>query len=315
MNTLSSSQSRQIGLLFGKFYPLHCGHVYFIEKAMSQVDELHVILGCEKTRDLRLFEQSGMTVQPQVQDRLSWLQRTFRYCPQIHIHVLHEEGIAFYPNGWKDWSDRVKQILAQYDVKPTVIFTSEAQDAQNHAIHYGCPVKLVDVERRFASISATEIRHNPYQHWSFIANAAKPFFVKKVAIISSNQRSSHLMEKLANVYNTTCVPNGYINYIYASQTGNTACALNEADYIKIMFMHAERINQALTAANKLLFTEIDFSALHQLYQNTFKQTHQLLAELEQQYQFDLVLTDESFAVDDDFATIFEKSIAMIDELI
>ncbi|MGU4921541.1 adenylyltransferase/cytidyltransferase family protein, partial [Escherichia coli] len=32
-----------VGVVFGKFYPLHTGHIYLIQRACSQVDELHII--------------------------------------------------------------------------------------------------------------------------------------------------------------------------------------------------------------------------------------------------------------------------------
>ena len=50
--------NNKVGLIFGKFYPLHCGHIYLIEKALCQVDELHILLGCEIVRDKRLFDKS-----------------------------------------------------------------------------------------------------------------------------------------------------------------------------------------------------------------------------------------------------------------
>ena len=48
----------KVGLIFGKFYPLHSGHIYLIEKAMSQVNELHIFLGCEELRDQQLLTKA-----------------------------------------------------------------------------------------------------------------------------------------------------------------------------------------------------------------------------------------------------------------
>ena len=57
---------RNIGVVFGKFYPLHTGHVYLIQRACSQVDELHIIMGYDDKRDRELFEASAMSQQPTV---------------------------------------------------------------------------------------------------------------------------------------------------------------------------------------------------------------------------------------------------------
>lgn len=66
-------------MVFGKFYPLHTGHIYLIQRACSQVDELHVILCHDEPRDRELFENSSMSQQPTVSDRLRWLLQTFKY--------------------------------------------------------------------------------------------------------------------------------------------------------------------------------------------------------------------------------------------
>lgn len=59
-------QKKTIGVVFGKFYPLHTGHIYLIQRACSQVDELHIIMGFDDTRDRALFEDSAMSQQPTV---------------------------------------------------------------------------------------------------------------------------------------------------------------------------------------------------------------------------------------------------------
>lgn len=312
MNT-SSHSTHQIGLIFGKFYPLHCGHIYLIEKAASQVDELHIILGCEQARDLRLFETSHMPRQPQVKDRFYWLQKTFKNRHNIHIHILDEAGIASYPNGWKDWSDRVKAILQKYQVIPTVIFTSEPQDIDNHALHFGCEVKLIDANRDFINISATKIRQSPYQNWQYIAKAARPFFVKRMALISDH-KLNRLPKQLANIYNTEYVSNGYINYIYNKvKDQTTALVLSEADYIRIAMLHAERIDQSAFIANRVLFTSLDFKTLHQCYQNTFKKTHPILQELENNYPFDLVIHKSDLEHSNSPLTTFEQVISLVEK--
>lgn len=72
-------KQKSVGVVFGKFYPLHTGHIYLIQRACSQVDELHIIMGYDDTRDRELFEESAMSQQPTVPDRLRWLLQTFKY--------------------------------------------------------------------------------------------------------------------------------------------------------------------------------------------------------------------------------------------
>ncbi|MWP49769.1 MULTISPECIES: multifunctional transcriptional regulator/nicotinamide-nucleotide adenylyltransferase/ribosylnicotinamide kinase NadR [unclassified Gilliamella] len=284
------SSKYKVGLIFGKFYPLHCGHIYLIEKAASQVDELHILLGCEASRDKQLFNKSRLSKQPQVSDRFSWLKTTFKDRHNIHIHILDETGIDFYPNGWQDWSCRVKKLLTEHKITPDVIFTSEAQDVKNHEHYFDCSVSIVDADRHFMNISATQIRETPYKNWSFIAQSAKPFFVKKVAIIGQG-RFCELPIQLANIYNTQYVPNGYINYI-EREISNRHNYLSECDYIKIAMLHVERLSKAVETANKLVFTSIDFETLAQYYSQIFEKENDVLQALKNSYQFDLVIHEK-----------------------
>ncbi|STV96337.1 NadR transcriptional regulator / Nicotinamide-nucleotide adenylyltransferase [Klebsiella michiganensis] len=61
-------RQKSVGVVFGKFYPLHTGHIYLIQRACSQVDELHIIMGYDDPRDRELFEKSAMSQQPTVPD-------------------------------------------------------------------------------------------------------------------------------------------------------------------------------------------------------------------------------------------------------
>ncbi len=49
-------------------------------------------MGFDDTRDRALFEDSAMSQQPTVPDRLRWLLQTFKYQKNIRIHAFNEEG-------------------------------------------------------------------------------------------------------------------------------------------------------------------------------------------------------------------------------
>lgn len=305
----------RIGLIFGKFYPLHSGHIYLIEKALTQVDELHVILGCEAIRDKQLFEKSRMPKQPQVSDRFSWLKETFKDRHNIHIHISDETGINYYPNGWHDWSDSIKRILSEHKIYPTVVFTSESQDVKQHERYFGCPVIIIDADRDFVNISATQIRENPYQNWSYIAKAAKPFFVKKVAIIGRD-KFNELPVQLANIYNTEYVSNGYINYIQREiSTPENKRYLSENDYLRIAMLHVERMSKAAEDANKLLFTSIDFDTLTKYYNQIFAKSNEVLNGLKNSYQFDLVIHEKDLPANSSSLQYFEIVSQMVESLL
>ena len=309
------SSKHRVGLIFGKFYPLHSGHIYLIEKALTQVDELHVMLGCEATRDKQLFEKSRLPRQPQVSDRFSWLKDTFKDRHNIHIYISDETGINYYPNGWKEWSDSIKHILSENKIEPSVVFTSEPQDVTEHERYFGCPVVVIDANREFVNISATKIRENPYQNWSFIAQAARPFFVKKVAIIG-HDKFNELPVKLANIYNTQYVSNGYINYIQREiSTLENKRYLSENDYLRIAMLHVERMSKSLENANKLLFTSIDFGTLSNYYEQIFGKSNEVLIGLKSSYQFDLIIHENDLPANSTPLQHFEIVSKMVESLL
>ena len=56
------------GIIFGKFYPLHIGHVDFIQQASGFVENLYVVVCSDVDRDKKLFEESRMKKMPTVKD-------------------------------------------------------------------------------------------------------------------------------------------------------------------------------------------------------------------------------------------------------
>ena len=90
LNIVENDHQR-VGVIFGKFYPVHTGHINMIYEAFSKVDLLHVVVCTDTERDLKLFQESKMKRMPTNQDRLRWMQQIFKYQQkQIFIHHLNE---------------------------------------------------------------------------------------------------------------------------------------------------------------------------------------------------------------------------------
>ena len=55
-------------------------------------------------------------------------------------------------------------------------------------------------------MSSTELRKNPYKHWDWIPQIAKPYFVKKVLLVGGESvGKSTLTINLANRFNTNYI--------------------------------------------------------------------------------------------------------------
>lgn len=171
------------GIIFGKFYPLHIGHVNFIQKCKEKVDKLYVVLCFDKDRDEKLFEETGKKIKSEW--RYDILNKEFSKDKKIKILTLDEKGITFYPYGWEEWSNAVDKMLTEHNVNIDVVFTNEIKDVENYKKYFknlknindNFEVVSTDVNRNEIHISATEIRKNPVKNKNFLTSSGKHYLI------------------------------------------------------------------------------------------------------------------------------------------
>lgn len=279
--------------MFGKFYPLHTGHIYLIQRACSQMDELHVMLCHDEPRDRALFENSSMSQQPTVSDRLRWLLQTFKYQKNIHIHSFGEQGIEPYPHGWDLWSNAIKAFMAEKGIVPSFIYSSELQDAPCYRKYLGIETILIDPERSFMNISGSQIRQDPFRYWDYIPTEVKPFFVRTVAILGGESSGkSTLVNKLANIFNTTSAWEYGRDYEF-SHLGGDEMALQYSDYDKIALGQAQYVDFAVKYANKVAFIDTDFVTTQAFCKKYEGREPPFVQALIDEYRFDQVILLEN----------------------
>ena len=289
------------GIIFGKFYPLHIGHVDFIQRASGFVDNLYIFVCSDNERDKKLFEESKMKKMPTIKDRIRFVQKTFRHQKNIKVIHMAEDGIPFYPNGWKLWSERVQEILLTNNIKIDIIFTNETQDIQNYKDNFltlpnfektfdkNLEIKVIDVKRNNFHISATEIRKNPYENWFFIPKYVREFFVLKVAIIGSEHSGkTNLTHKLANYYNTTYVKEYKKEYV-KEELQNKIENLQYDDYSNIAYEHNRRILKSIKNADKLTFIDTDFHSLQTFSIIQNEEKHPVIEDFVKHTNFDVLI--------------------------
>lgn len=282
-------RSKHVGVVFGKFYPLHTGHIYLIQRACSQVDELYVIMCHSEARDRALFLNSSMSRQPTVSDRLRWLLQTFKYQKNIYIHSFNEQSIKPYPYGWQTWSEGIKKFLIAKNIQPQFIYSSEVDDIAHYKKYFSTEVVLIDPEHTFMNISGNQIRQAPFRYWEYIPMEVKPFFVRKVVILGGESSGkSTLVNKLANVFNTTGAWEYGRDYVF-SHLGEDEMALQYSDYDKIALGHAKYIDFAVKYANKVTFIDTDFITTQAYCQKYEGKSHPFVQALINEYHFDLII--------------------------
>ena len=298
---ISAQNDKRIGVIFGKFYPVHTGHINMIYEAFSKVDEVHVVVCSDTERDLKLFYDSKMKRMPTVQDRLRWMQQIFKYQKnQIFIHHLVEDGIPSYPNGWESWSNAVKKLLKEKNVKPTLVFSSEIQDKAPYEKYLGLEVSLVDPQRKFFNVSATKIRTNPFHYWKFIPKEVRPIFAKTIAILGGESSGkSVLVNKLATVFNTTSAWEYGREYVF-EQLGGDEQAMQYSDYPQMALGQQQYINYAVRHAHKVAFIDTDFITTQAFCIQYEGKAHPFLDSMIREYPFDvtILLNNNTQWVDD-----------------
>ncbi|WP_068267971.1 ribonuclease M5 [Caviibacter abscessus] len=165
----------KIACIFGKFFPVHKGHISFIKYVSRYCKKLYVYV-CEETkRDIKLQEESKLNKNMTIKDRKLFVEKELKGYKNIYVKVLNEDGIESYPNGWQKWSERVRQTLDKDNIKIDCIFTNEVQDIENYSKYLNTPAYLVDPKRIGYYISSTKIRENPEKYIDFIPDSVKEF--------------------------------------------------------------------------------------------------------------------------------------------
>jgi HTH-type transcriptional repressor of NAD biosynthesis genes len=159
------------GLLFGKFMPVHQGHMALIEFAATQCDYLIVSMNCTPTDPI------------DPERRMEWLRALFGHRGNIElVSVLDDFSDDNLPlwEATRLWSDFIKQRFPDIDG----FFCSETY-GQPLSQHLGLPCIWFDPERQRVPVSARQIRQHPARYWQYIPAVVRPYFVKKICLYGS----------------------------------------------------------------------------------------------------------------------------------
>lgn len=261
------------GLVLGKFMPLHTGHVAMIEFALQYCEVLVVMLCASDKEPI-----SGAL-------RKSWLDITFRNNDRVEV-ALVEYDEAVLPNSSVS-SRGISALWADYirvHFPGIGIFVSSEPYGEYVAEYLGIEHQCFDQDRRLVPISASAILSDPFLHWSYIAAAARPWFVKKICISGSESTGkSTLAERLADYFETAFVPE------MAREVIETTDEVVFDDLLKIATLHATTINERLPLANKILICDTDVNITRSYAKYLFNQPLEVPEWIDAANQFHLHL--------------------------
>lgn len=255
------------GLVFGKFMPLHQGHLALIDFAALQCERLVVSM-------------SYTPHDPIPPDtRLAWLQATFSKNPAIELAAesddFHHASLPL-EEATKHWATFIKYRFPEIEA----FFCSEKY-GEPLAQHLGLPCIYFDIDRQQVPISGTQIRQNPFSHWRFITPIVRPYFVKKVCLYGPESVGKTTMARQLATRYQTC----FVHEVARDMLTTNVFSL--ADIERIGYAQTHAVQEAEKQANKVLFCDTDVITT-QLYSMYYLQGFPpLLQDLEQQVVYDL----------------------------
>lgn len=276
----------KIGMYGGKFLPLHMGHVYSITKAACMVDELYVVLSYSKIRD-ELFVQKGNIKPLPYSLRYRWLKQLTKDMENVTVIAVEDTADSDESYDWEQGAADIKRAIGK---EIDVVFGSEESYRETfQSLYPNATYTLIDANRDLYPISATRIRQDgPFQHWEYIPDVAKSYFVKKVVLVGTEScGKSTLTRYLAKLFNTS----------YVEEYGRTVCdrlggsegVLTKEDYYHIAYGHKMKEQEAIEKANKVVFIDTEaivtqfFAGLYQ------REQYPVLDEIAKIQDYDLYL--------------------------
>jgi len=226
------------GLTLGKFAPFHKGHQSIIETALSEMDEVIVIIYDSPDIihiPLNIRSQWIKELYQQVKVIEAWDGPTdVGYTPEIK--KAHEDYIL---NRLK-----ISDITAFYSSEEYGIHISEALNAQN---------RQVDPNREKIRISGTQIRENPFKFKRFLHHLVyKDFIINVVFLGAPCTGKTTIAKRLAADFHTEWMPE-YGREYWEKYQKNRRLTLEQL--VEIAVRHLEREDRLIQNSDKYLFTD------------------------------------------------------------
>jgi len=247
------------GLVVGKFFPPHKGHIYLIKEAKKGCDHLTVLV----------VDAKGESIPASL--RAKWIRELI-----LGIEVLVVEDI-YADDDSKAWA---KYTVERLGYTPDVVFTSEDY-GDPFAQYMGCKHVLIDKERIHVPISGTKVRSNPLKYWDYIDEPVRAYFAKRVCVVGAESTGTTTMAKaLANYYKTVWVPEFGRFYSEGKMQGPVMANWGTREFIYIAKMQNSIEYQLVKICNKILICDTDSFATsiwHQRYMGFISEDVDLLS--------------------------------------
>jgi len=244
----------EIGVVPGKFFPPHRGHLNQIIRAATKCKKVYVVVSDDENIALDKCRKDNIPYIP-LKTRALWLSIELQNIDHIKVLMLDETGIPAYPDGSVQWC---KMLTALIPEKMDVIFGGELE-YQDTYMKYLPDVKydVYDYKRSRYPVSGTEVRNDYLKHWDYILGSARSFFARRVLITGTEScAKTTLVKYLGKIFHTSWSEE-YGRYYSAEHLGGNEDLFSLIDFTNIVWRQSKQDEDALKGANKIVFFDSD----------------------------------------------------------
>lgn len=263
------------GLVFGKFMPLHKGHLHLLNFARESCHRLTILVCSLKSEPI-----PGDI-------RYHWVKTMFPDANVVNHYDEIPQDPSEHPDFWNIWRESIKRHCPgeEFDA----LFGSEDY-GWKMATAMGIQYVPVDRLRDLVPTSGTALRQNPLANWDYLPHVVKPYFLKKVAIVGPESTGkSTLTKKLAAHFNTAHVDE-YARRLLDEYVANRQYQPGEVRFEDIATIaRGQIVTETARAryANKILFCDTDLITTKFWSNYYFKQCPKWVEEEGNSRRYDL----------------------------
>ena len=228
------------GLVVGKFYPLHRGHLALIDEASRHCDSLWIVVS------------DGAADSVPAAVRADWIRDTY---PQASVVVTPYD----IPDESEAWAIRCRELLG---FPPDVVFTSEGYGDEFAAL-LGARHITIDPSRSAFPISGTHLRNDLATNFRYLAPVAAAALAKRVCVVGvESSGTTTLARQLAEHYETVWVPEFGRWYWEGRRFGIDSDQWDTEEFVTIARNQVAFEEALARRANRLVVADTDALATH-----------------------------------------------------
>lgn len=245
----------KVGVVPGKFFPPHRGHLAQIIQAATKCEKVYVVVSDNEALSREKCLEDGIPF-ISLHMRTLWMSIELKDFENIHVLTIDEKDIPPYPHGSEQWS---RLLIENVPEEINAIFGGEEEYRHTYMTYFtkGIVYEVFDYARSQYPISGTEIRSNYLEYWDYMLGCARSFFTRRVLITGTESCGKTTMTRyLAKIFHTSWSEE-YGRHYSKEFLGGNESLFTTGDFGKIAFLQHEQDLKAMRTANKVCFFDSD----------------------------------------------------------